>query len=120
MNLQQFFGRLFLKINNKKENLPLLNPTADEFIRITKSTNKSGSEYSLLKSNNNLNTAKKLNAALQGIDKALKEEGHKAASYYKNQTYSYEKRNTNKHANYSTAFTKTKAIRNLPKELMSY
>ena len=76
MNLQQFFGRLFLKINNKKENLPLLNPTTDEFIRLTKSTNKSGSEYSLLKSNNNLNTAKKLNAALQGIDKALKEEGH--------------------------------------------
>ena len=75
MLLKKIFKHFWLQKNGNKKNLPLLNPTPDELLRLLKSTDKTASEYSLLKSNDNLNTTKKLNRALKNIDQTLKKEG---------------------------------------------
>jgi len=75
MLLKKIFKHFWLQKNGNKKNLPLLNPTPDELLRLLKSTDKTASEYSLLKSNDNLNTTKKLNTALKNIDQTLKKEG---------------------------------------------
>ena len=75
MLLKKIFKHFWLQKNGNKKNLPLLNPTPDELLRLLKSTDKTTSEYSLLKSNDNLNTTQKLNRALKNIDQTLKKEG---------------------------------------------
>ena len=75
MLLKKIFKHFWLQKNGNKKNLPLLNPTPDELLRLLKSTDKTASEYSLLKSNDNLNTTQKLNTALKNIDQTLKKEG---------------------------------------------
>ena len=75
MLLKKIFKHFWLQKNGNKKNLPLLNPTPDELLRLLKSTDKTASEYSLLKSNDNLNTTKKLNRALKNIDQTLNTEG---------------------------------------------
>ena len=75
--LGKFFGKIFALGNHiiRRRNLPLLNPSQDEYERLLALSDDKSIKPSLLEINNNLDTKYKLNKALEDIEKTIQEIG---------------------------------------------
>ena len=77
MLLGKFLGKIFALGSQtiRRRNLPLLNPSQDEYERLLASSDHQSIKPSLLEINNHLDTKYKLNKALEDIEKTIQEAG---------------------------------------------